>query len=429
MTSIVFHLGDRKTGSKSIQITLASGAWTCDSVRLLFPQPGKVNHIPLSRSLTDKAVYSQREPRFRAMASEIEAKAPDVAIISAEDFESADPLMLREAVRNYMPGFTETARYIAYVRPHADRLVSEFAEQVKQGSQTKNLEDFHHRILKRGRFQFINRFRKWREAFGEQFELRPMIRDRLFQQDVVADLLQFTLNGAPFKILETPRSNESLMLEDLSVLQELQRQIGAGKGKPSELMSSTGWMMARRMNANPRANSTKLRLHRSLAEAVVLAYREDAAALDAEFFAGTPMSDALASAPDKSVDVAQSIAVEDVYSGDDLRMIRLWTGQVAEMLLATPEVWPKLFRSTHRMNVIKQTATEPVAVGIGRGKGRGKGKGMQRGASGPAGARLQGTSGLMQNAGGGKPGARRKGQQGGGKQQRPNAGKAATESE
>lgn len=52
MTRIVFHLGDRKTGSTAIQSTLSSGAWKYDGVSLLFPMEKGVSHASLSKSIS-----------------------------------------------------------------------------------------------------------------------------------------------------------------------------------------------------------------------------------------------------------------------------------------------------------------------------------------------------------------------------------------
>jgi len=357
MTQVVFHIGDRKTGSTSIQSTLAAGAVLCDPVRLLYPRQTALTHNVLAQSFTDKsAPAGRRDTMFSSVVGEITRQAPDVAIISAEHFESVEPAALMEAITTHMPQYLDATRVIAYVRPHADRLVSEFAEQVKQGVYFGTMEELHARIVKRERFHFAPRFAKWRDVFGTRFELRPMIRDKLYKQDVVADFLQYVLGDTPFEIREMQKFNESLSLHDLAILRELQKQLRPANGRAGPLQGTTGWAMARRMNSIAGSQNTRLRLHRSLAEELAETYRDDAASLDATYFTGTPMSEALAAAPGKAIENAQSVEAKDLFDADTFRMVQLWTGQVAELLLATPDVWPRYFRSTHRANVTKGEA-------------------------------------------------------------------------
>ena len=384
MTKIVFHLGDKKTGSTAIQTTMASGSWQCDSVRLLYPQAHRISHIGLAKSLSGKLSAAEIGPRFQEILTEIRQVAPDVALISAEHFEDVDPLTLKQAVAEHMPEFAETARFIAYVRPHADRIASSFAERVKLGQFVNTMEDFHRVLLERGRFTYTPRFTKWRDTFGAAFELRPMIRSRLYNQDVVADLLHFVLGTEAFTISSSPDKNESLSLEDLTMVRQLQLLLKTGGGgKAAPMQTMVGRTLSRRMNGLDAPAGTKVQMHRALAEQVAVAYREDAAALDAAFFTGTPMSDALAAAPLKAIETEQSMRAEDHYSPREMYLINVWATQVAEMLQADPDYWPKIFREANRQNVTHAAAPAPQRRGKAAGemsKGSGKGpKGMGKG--------------------------------------------------
>ena len=414
MTQLIFHLGDRKTGSTSIQTTLASGSVHCAGKTLLYPGQGQVNHIPLAKTLTDDGMANLRKPRFRAVVDEIAEKQPDVTIISAERFESVDPALLKRTMMLHMPDYVGTAKFIAYVRPHADRIVSEYAEQVKQGHAFGSLEQMHQRTLSRDRFQYTPRFQAWRDTFGDQFTLRPMIRDRLKDRDVVADFLDFALGGAGFEIRGTPAANESLTLEDLVLLRHLQMRLGERRngelqsGKASTLQISTGWELARRLSRQPAASSTKLRLHASLADAVVTEYLADAKALDAAFFDGTPMEDELRAAPGRAVEVAQSMDLADHYGAESVRLIDVLVGQIEHMLKADPTIWPKLFRDSHHLAVTQEE--KPARKGGGKKPGGRMGAGKPGGGKklgGGAGRRrgLQPKAGLLTEQGSGDPNA------------------------
>ena len=89
IADLVIHLGDRKSGSTSIQHALAGKTLVCDTVSLLYPT--KINHTPLAKFLTTKSQFQFCEKRFGLLAKRLATANEDVAVISAEDFESADP--------------------------------------------------------------------------------------------------------------------------------------------------------------------------------------------------------------------------------------------------------------------------------------------------------------------------------------------------
>ena len=125
LTKLVFHLGDMKTGSTAIQTALSSKGWTCDSVKLLYPHGNRVSHITFAQSLSGKVDHSRTEGLVQEILTELQANPDaDVAVISAEHFENVDPQVLRQTIETYLPQYMADARFIAYVRPHADRFPS-----------------------------------------------------------------------------------------------------------------------------------------------------------------------------------------------------------------------------------------------------------------------------------------------------------------
>jgi hypothetical protein len=340
--SLVFHLGDPKTGTTSIQETLATGNWRCDGLRLLYP--ARINHLPLAKSLYDPAERAHADQRFARLAAQIAASEADVAVISAELFEHVNPLDLLGAIRSHLPRYEHDLRLIAYVRPHADRLVSAWAERVKQGFFTGTLEELHAATLKTGHFLYAPRFDRWREVFGDRFELRPMIRDRLREGDVVRDFLDYVFEGRPFALIEEPGSNESLSLQDLAQLREFHLAV-RGRPELARARKTIGWNFARILGASPRPGGIRPRLHESLAERVIADYARDAATLDAEHFDGTPMTDALHAALARAVPAPQSILAEDHFAPDALRMLRAWVALAALMLEHEPDALPPHFQA------------------------------------------------------------------------------------
>ena len=344
-------MGDRKTGSTAIQSTLAVGAWACDTVKLLYPVRGGSTHIALARTMIDADAEPQRQSHFDLIRREIDASQPDIALISAEKFESVDPEVLRDSLQRYMPEYVETARFVSYVRPHVDRTLSSYAEQTKQGLFHGSLAELHARLMRRKRFIYAPRFLKWAKVFGSNFILRPLVRDHLVNRDVVYDLLSITFGMAPFEIRTPPQSNESLGLEDLAMIRALQIRIsekpttkGAG-GKSSTLQHAFGWNFAARLAADPSTTSTKLRVHRDLALKMRDDYLPDARELDAAFFDGTPLTNELLAAPDRAVASAQSLDLADHFTPAEMRIFSVFSAQVSDLLKINPDHWEKFFRA------------------------------------------------------------------------------------
>ena len=397
MTKLIFHLGDMKTGSTAIQTALASKAWVCDTVSLLYPHGNRVSHITLARSLSGKGEAANTEKLVGDILLEINATPTDIAIISAEDFEVVDPQILKAAIEKYMPQYLPDARFLSYVRPHADRFASSYAERVKTGWFAGTLTEMQAQIHKRGNFVYTPRFLAWRATFGDAFTLRPMIRDLLYRQDVVADFLKFVFQSEDFTLTSTPDANESLSLENLSIVRQMHLRLGTGQTKFQNYQATIGRALARRMNDSAYRQGTKVRIHKALAEVVRDQYAADAAALDAAFFTGTPMTDALNAAPDKAVAVEQSVRIEDHFSDREQYLINTLVDQTCVLIKADPDFLAEMLRGEHRGNVIAPDDTPDGETPRRRraGKGR-KGAGAQAAKA----ERLQG--GAKGRAGGGR---------------------------
>ncbi|GGA29644.1 hypothetical protein [Neptunicoccus cionae] len=323
---LVIHLGDRKTGSTAIQDALVAGAIQSPDASIFYPTGN--NHIPLAKTLSVKALASQRDQRFGKLAKRIHRSDADIAVISAEHFESVDPAALQEALKEFFPDLLGRVRLLAYVRPHGDRLVSNYAEAIKLGHFDGDLDAYHAMRLEKRPLQYTPRFNRWRETFGSSFTLRPFVRGALVNGDIVADFAEFLLGDTPHQLADSPQSNPSMSLEDLAMMRLLQSRIAAVPNS-TKFQVSLGKTLGTLLAEAPEqpANHTKLALHADLAEAVQEAYLADAQALDQAFFAPeTPMKDALLAARSKAVKAPQSIAAEDHLSPEAIRMVDIWAG-------------------------------------------------------------------------------------------------------
>ncbi|MDX1781886.1 MAG: hypothetical protein R3256_11265 [Thalassovita sp.] len=314
---IVIHLGDCKTGTTSIQSVLAAGAWESDAGDICYP--ARFNHIPLAKTLTMPGETDKQEKRFTKLRRRMDQSDAAHGVVSAEHFEFVDPELLHDALQRHLPGYMSRIRLIAYVRPHADRLLSSFAERNKKGRFMKSLPALHDVMLANGKLLYAPRFRKWRAVFGDSFTLRPFLRDQLYQGDVVQDFFRFVLGSRDFRITRDVDRNRSLSVEDIAMLRAFHRVFRAQDHALKDQQKAFGWFMSNDLSERPDPGATRPRLHRALAERVVEAYRADAMALDAEFFDGTPMQDALEAAPGKAAEQPQSFAPEDHFSAAEIR--------------------------------------------------------------------------------------------------------------
>ena len=349
MTKIVFHIGDHKTGSTAIQSTLANGSWTSPDVKLVYAKSGRaehaIAHFRLSKAMDDKGnkVVAKLLGNLR---DEIAHTNPDVIVLSSEGFEEQEPEAMKEALSRSLADVDHELQIVAYVRPHAARILSSFAERIKIGMISGTLEAFHERNKRSGRFKYLPRFQRWRDAFGKSFVLSPMIRDHLRDRDVVSDFLHIALGGAKYAIQATPVSNESLSLEDLAMVRALQQKLRPKDGTEPDnqkrilsMKHSVGWSFAGLLQPLAAEKSTKLKLHRSMAEDIAAFYMQDAIALDDMFFNGSPMADDLRNASIAALQAPQSLELDALFQPNEQRLLRVWLDLTTKMINSMePEV-------------------------------------------------------------------------------------------
>lgn len=344
-TKLVLHIGGFKSGSTAIQSTLASHAYSSPGRRILYPglspQEGEEKtrgqHGPLAETLfPNKPDHAAQAERFARVAGHIDSAGADIAVISAEKFEFADPRLLAAAIGTHLPQLSDNLQILLYIRPHAERVLAEFAERVKHGFFQGSLEDLHAATRdltgprQRG-FFYHPRLSLWRQVFGDRFTVRPMIRAQLEQADVVADFFRQILGDDDFTLQPPPRSNSSPSLEDLCAVRAFHR--ACGSATPGALQEKTGVRLIEALNARPATDPpTRLALHRALAEEIAATYAEDARALDRDFFAGDPMQAALAAAPGRAVDQPQVLDAAAHLAPDRLRLLDAWAEAVVPLI-------------------------------------------------------------------------------------------------
>ncbi|MDE4099389.1 hypothetical protein [Phaeobacter gallaeciensis] len=358
INELVIHLGDTKTGSTSIQKVLAQKAYEVPGRSICYP--GRTNHNPLGKTLSRRRLFKDRENRFREIAKVFLDSTADYGIVSAELFQSVDPRVLNDAIETYWPQFRDRLRLVSYVRPHAEKFLSSFSERVKLGAEFESLDAFLEDQSRNGTLDYTPRFESWRGVFGNRFELRPFVRERLCRGDVVQDFFQYVSGTEDFKITSRIEANSSLTVSQLAFLKEMHVQLKAGMGarpKPvlKDAQNSLGRLVGEHMGANELgADGSKLRMPAELFERFRERYAADAEALDTAFFDGFPMSEALEKSAGNTADVPQSLKSEDYFDPATIRSLRTFSQVLADLLVEKPA---QIKKAIGNIRVFDETAS------------------------------------------------------------------------
>lgn len=355
--TLVFHIGDQKAGSTSIQNAFTSGHISFPEHKVLYP--GHLSHNYLSNHFTAFAKTGELlasqpgNPNLEKLAHRFRDTNFDFAVISGEQFEGVEPNLFHQVLTTQFDGIFDEIRVICYLRPHAPRITSSFSEAIKIGNYHGDLDQFHKRTLQRQRFFYAPRLRKWRDLFGTGFIVRPMIPSVLKHGSILQDFVLSGLGPIQFDVDEPPRANESLGLEDLMLLKLLQSHL-KNKKRPTTPHQMVGRLIARMITTSPRpGGSTKVRLHRALAEEVLASYIADARAVDAEFMEGLPLFETeLTTAPGQAAEAPQEYDPETFFPPDELRNLNVLAATISDMLDKDDTSWTNFFRQKRIDDII-----------------------------------------------------------------------------
>lgn len=364
---LVVHVGDHKTGTTSIQAALAAGRVRLAAGDLLYPLGETVNHNYLCRRGPDgvrpERADTPKGPGLDAIAARIAAERPALAILSAEQLEGAPPAETAALLQEVFGGVAEL-RVVAYVRPHAARVLSSFAEHTKIGLWDGTPDEFAARQIRRGAYLYHPRFAAWRAALGDRFVLRPMIRARLAGGGAVEDFLTVAAGPPPaWTLAPGETANESLSLEDLMLLQALYRRLPAERA----FRHAFGWEVAR-LAGRAGGGGTRLRLHRALAERIAGACRDDAAAMDAAFFGGEAvLAAALEAAVAEAPEAPQIPDDGGFFPPEEARRIDILARLIRGMLPNRAGPWPPFWRRRAADRVRRGAAPDGAGEGADEG--------------------------------------------------------------
>lgn len=207
----IVHVGTHKTGSSSIQKTLAQ-----------LQQVAGYSYLPWGRHATSSLsshneMFAQafpagnqnisdalREAAQSALVQGIEAVETSGIVISAERISVTSEAELAN-FREIIAPRARSIRLIAYLRPHVSYTTSALGQAIKQGTELK----FPLFV------RYENKFAALERVFGrDAITYRPFLRSELVEGDVVTDFSHAM--GLPIRPDQVKSSNESLPLEALA---------------------------------------------------------------------------------------------------------------------------------------------------------------------------------------------------------------------
>ncbi|MWB77480.1 hypothetical protein GLS40_05535 [Pseudooceanicola sp. 216_PA32_1] len=360
MTRLVLHIGDCKSGSTAIQSVLAAGSYTISGgtpVRLKYATAGRpeaLNHHRLSNSLHMDQARQFRDRAWGRLGDEFRSNDSDILVVSSERFEFTAPGDVRAALEQFLPESLDTLEIVAYVRPHAARLLSGYAQNIKQGLFNGELPEFLEQVQKEKRFDYADRLISWRDTFGaDRVSVRPMIRSDLQGQCVVHDFLTACVAGTgnTVKVEKIPDANSSLGAEALALMREVTRRLREQNPAQNQQRANMLQRFAHNLETSGKFVSDALQLDPALAAQVRDIYGADADRCDAEFFGGPVLRNAL----DKAVAQAQ----EPVTPPDP---------HVVDRMTELTLIWVDMMG-----NAMRQMAQNQRQGGGGQGGGKGGG--------------------------------------------------------
>lgn len=328
-TQLIFHIGDPKTGTTSIQHALSGGLVKCPTASIL---PWKrQNAVALANGLEPEREDDRRYESFDTVADWLRNNASDVAVISSEFFAWTKPDVLREAILKHVPAYAENAKILAYARPHASRFLAGYVQRMKGGRVHGDFEEFIHQIERSNLLRYAERFGSWQKVFGAGFRLRPFIRHELCDGDIVADFFSEILQGAPFEITKPVEENVSVTVRSLAGLHFIHHCM-----RNTDIERRAKWLLGEALAnfylpAEP-LSGEKPRLDRATAEHLIRACREDAKALDATFFERPIMLEALENSVSDASDKPFDLAPENHFSRSEMAALSELSGAFAERI-------------------------------------------------------------------------------------------------
>ena len=335
LPQLIFHIGDPKTGTSSIQTALQKQIVTCDTRSVLAWKT--LNAIPVANCLKPKS-EQKRETQFNKVRDWLNGASADIAVVSSEFFSGIEPSDLQQALVAHVPDHADKVKVIAYVRPHASRFLAAYIQRTKTGAYMGNFDDFFPMLRKNDPLNYSRRFGAWQKVFSDRFVLRPFLRPELRNGDIVSDFFNEIFEGAAFTLSDTVEENVSVTLQSLCGLRIMHRRLNkAGIGLHGRAI--LGGAIANFFLPAGKVIGDKPKLDRAMARTLIDAYSADAKNLDATFFSGPIMQENLETCIDKAVEHPIDLTPNRYFEPYKRKHVVALSDDLAKLFHKRPKVW------------------------------------------------------------------------------------------
>lgn len=206
---VFLHIGCEKTGTTSIQNTLAANRGLLNDYQILYPETLGVtaNHTKLAiYALNEDKKRTQFVPKNQTLAAfrenlrdsfleEVKRTSADTIIISAEWLHRLkdDDEFIR--LHSLLAEVTDTVEVLFYVRRQDQLAMSLYSTSLKAGSYKKfSFPSISSQSSLPYYYDFLSIYRKWKSVFGlGNVQIRVFDRKRLYKGDVVRDFIHEVL--------------------------------------------------------------------------------------------------------------------------------------------------------------------------------------------------------------------------------------------
>ncbi|QBF34248.1 hypothetical protein [Thalassococcus sp. S3] len=339
--ALIVHIGDHTTGSARLQRCLAGGHARADEFKLFYPQVfgSELHHNRAAHALHAADPKDSETTCFKLLQPIRDGDA-DMAVISAEALEFADPADVRDVLESHMRWLGKQARIVAYVRPHAERFLIGYEQQLRLGLFFGDLQAFFDMTRADGRFLYHTRFERWKAVFGDRLTVRPLLPDHLVGGEMLSDFLDMVFEGRDYTLSDLPPTIErhDLAQHEIAMICALQGRLRGVM--PRSAAHVLGGYASRLLTELHDDTAPGLALPPALAEQIVSTYAEDAQAMDRDFFADTPLStalDALRHQPGSADWPDMETAAQ--FDPETARLVGVWADLVAEIYKDMPDKW------------------------------------------------------------------------------------------
>lgn len=183
---LVLHIGTHKTGTTSIQASLADAYDHLLQHGVLYPRTGRgrfSGHPNYAWRILGRDRYRPDVGGIEELMAEVEQTRPASVVISSEALSDRprDPALAqfgRDLGHRLGVAHVDV---VAYVRPQSSYMESHYIQLIKGGNSSQTLQQHVESYLDHPRFDYLQVFEHWFATFGEDLRIRP------YTIDVVSD--------------------------------------------------------------------------------------------------------------------------------------------------------------------------------------------------------------------------------------------------